>query len=365
MNQSDHYWSFQISNHNCRCVGEDFVQQRSALARNYRTGSLQRLDRIDCSSITHDPSDYSVLKNNNSNNQPRFKPTQALCPLHLCPDGAQAGKSTETFEDYEKKSILKQTRQELPKYQPLLPCNINGSLNRAHKVKLSEEFPKYCPRYKNTLTAAPLQSSLKYKYSSQPSLSSRKSNLDIKKHFPSNEEMQKVTKEPEKSNKENLHESQTKNNLEIAKNQPKIKNLSPLIGDKRAKILNEIQTEPTGDLSKSRKPKMFSRDIYTPISRTTRRMLHQEKKIPFVTFGCNNDNEIVGSKRTHNVLASQQEVYPSALSAKMQRQNMIMKFLKSEKEFQKNLLPDDLRKVSENFSLRFLLLACFMGDFRP
>lgn len=83
----------------------------------------------------------------------------------------------------------------------------------------------------------------------------------------------------------------------------------------------------------------------TPLSRTTRKMLYKEKQVPFTSFGCNNTNDIVGSKKTHNVFATTKEIYPNALNAKQRREEMIAQALKNEKLFRNSLLQDNSSKV--------------------
>lgn len=355
MNQSDHYWSFQVANNNCRCPQDDYSRQLQS--RRYLSGSLQRLDRIDCASITHD------IETRRQNWQPRPSNDEP-CPLHLCTDHAATGSEMvePSLARLERRSILKPSRSEFSKY----PFPLNNL-----KVKLTEDLPKYCPRYKNTLTNIPLKPCMKIKFSSQPTLlADKKRQLQVKKNFPSSEEIQSnievVQNAPSAEESQSKHTNevkkifehqQTKSNL-TRKNEPQTKSTETLPSTVAPSRRMSIATiEDSARISKFNFPR---REIYTPISRTTRRMLNPEKKVPFVTFGCNNNNKDVGSKRTHNVFAAEHEVFPNALSAKQQRQDMILRFLKTEKELQKSLLPDNFKKVRLR---KKTILACALSKF--
>ncbi|KAL0269114.1 UNVERIFIED_CONTAM: hypothetical protein PYX00_006949 [Menopon gallinae] len=293
INQSDHYWSFQISNNDYSDFDEpSFHRKKNKSFWKYR-------NCYDCASVTHD-----------------FTPNNS-CTCNLKPgDLRRYSKQDESLElkddTPETKALLIKPSKQIQTQPPSIP---NQRLSSCTTKNVSE----LCHKYRNSLSSAQLQPSTKVKFSSQSTLVQPKRSFDIRK-FPSMEVISKL----KDADKDNAGE----NKLNTT-----IKQLSNVkLGRKK-----EIKLPPW--LSG------------TPLSRTTRKMLLKDKQVPFTSFGCNNSNDVVGSKRTHNVFASTKEIFPNALSAKQQREEMIARSIKNERLFRNSLLQDNSKKMINHSSL--------------
>lgn len=320
INQSDHYWSFQISKNICLCLEEELCQSKSLTKRC--TGSLQKLNEIDCTSITHECNGLKIRN----------------CYIH-CPslDFPQKNNELKQADTPIPKTLCakenKATCTELPPKQP----------RALHKT--NENKPQFCHKYINTLPNSNLKPSSKIKFPSQSNLSNISKSSGSLKKKNSHGSCQDIS-------------SMIKGNHCVSPN-TKLENGSGL--KVQQKGVNTAESELKREIKfkkpkKELKPLLLSQSRqslhdYAPVSRTTRKMYDGNKIVPFVTFGCNNNNIDIGTKRTHNVLASKVEVYPNALTAKQQKKDLILKYLQSEKEFQKKCFPENLKKVS--FRLNF------------
>ncbi|XP_069682244.1 centriole, cilia and spindle-associated protein-like [Periplaneta americana] len=63
------------------------------------------------------------------------------------------------------------------------------------------------------------------------------------------------------------------------------------------------------------------------LTRTNRKAYFEGKKTPFASFGWNDSERNIGQKKTYNVSAPENEVYPPALLALKQRREDIEKYL--------------------------------------
>lgn len=213
-------------------------------------------------------------------------------------------------------------------------------------LKQDKDEVKYCHRFKNSLSDSSLKPQIKKKFPSQRNLNGTNKSMAVKTSANKSKKTLHSSYENIKDNNQESSKCLLKEDKEtFQRKEAQTKN-------HKVNTFEKHHISPNTDLNMQCSTPINIKGI-TPLSKTTRKLLFEKKQRPFFTFGCNNNSFDIGTKKTHNVLASKPEVNPNALLANMKRRDFISKYMQSEMEFQKRCIPNHLNKVSSDIKYFF------------